>query len=201
VDGYTISQLAQDMASLLEYLDLGPTHIVGSSTGGAIAQLMALQKAAIVRSVTITSSFARIDPFMQREFHLRRKLMAEADPETVYACYALFLFSPDYANRHPEAVANWISRAAAAPLEREIALKRIDMILGHNELHRLSAIRQPSLIMCGDLDFCTPLHLSREIAQKITNAEFVVLPSGGHMIHHEQEDRYFDHVRAFLRRH
>src|SRR5580698_4728740 len=41
-EGYTTAQLATDFAALLAHLDLGPAHVVGTSTGGAIAQMMAL---------------------------------------------------------------------------------------------------------------------------------------------------------------
>jgi aminoacrylate hydrolase len=61
-DGYTIAQHAADMAALLRHLELGPTHLVGSSTGGAIAQGMALDHARLVRSLTMSSSFARRPP-------------------------------------------------------------------------------------------------------------------------------------------
>ncbi len=37
-DGYTTQQFAADIVSLVEHLDAGPVHIVGASTGGAIAQ-------------------------------------------------------------------------------------------------------------------------------------------------------------------
>lgn len=200
-DGYAIAQLAADMAALLEHLDLGPAHIVGSSTGGAIAQVMALDHAEHVRSVTMTSAFARPDVYMRRQFALRRKLMADSDLQTVYACYALFLFSPHYASRNAERIAAWIDRAAAQPPEREIALKRIDMIMAHDVFARLGAIRQPALVVCGDHDFCTPLHLSEEIAQAIPGAELAVLPGGGHFIHDEQDGLFFDTVRAFIDRH
>lgn len=89
----TIAQHAADMAAILEHLDLGPAHIAGTSTGGAIAQLMALDYAGCVRSVVMTSSFARPDSYLRREFALRRKLPTEADARTIYECYALFLFS------------------------------------------------------------------------------------------------------------
>jgi aminoacrylate hydrolase len=200
-DGYTIAQHAADMAALLRHLDLGPTHLVGSSTGGAIAQAMALDHAPLVRSLTMTSSFARADRYLTREFALRRKLVAEADRQTVYDCYALFLFSPGYAARAPERVEAWIDRAAAAPAEREIALKRIDMILAHDVHGRLGSIRQPVLVICGDQDFCTPPHLSREIANAIPGAEFILLHDGGHLIHDELPDAYFAAVRGFIARH
>ena len=94
-DGYTTPQLATDMASLIEHLALGPVHVVGSSTGGAIAQHLALEHPARVRSLTIASSFARFDAFMQREFEVRRKMAAEWDRRDMFAGYALFLFSPE----------------------------------------------------------------------------------------------------------
>jgi aminoacrylate hydrolase len=199
-DGYTIAQLAADMASLLAHLELGPTHLVGSSTGGAVAQVMALDHASVVRSATMSSSFARAESFLRREFALRRKLVAEADQHTVYSAYALFLFSPEYASRNPDKVAAWVDRAASFPADREIALKRIDMIMAHDVLARLGAVRRPTLVVCGDSDFCTPLFLSEEIARAIPGAELAVLPGGGHFIHDEQEERYFETVRAFIDR-
>jgi aminoacrylate hydrolase len=197
-DGYATAQLATDFASLLEHLDVGPAHVVGSSTGGAIAQLMALDHPHAVRSLTMASSFARMDGFMQREFSLRRTLLAEDDPRTIYDCYALFLFSPRYTKQNPERVAAWIENAASAPVEREIALKRIDMIMAHNVLARLGDIRQPTLVICGDNDFCTPLPQSEEIAQAIAGSQLIVLPGGGHLIHFEQEDLFSGYVRYFI---
>jgi aminoacrylate hydrolase len=199
-DGYTIAQHAADMASLVEHLDTGPVHVVGTSTGGAIAQLMALDHAHTVCSVTMASSFARADAYLRRQFALRRKLMAEADAQTIYSCYALFLFAPHYASSNPQAVQAWIDRAASHPLEREVALKRIDMIMAHDAMARLGAIRQPVLCLGGDHDLCTPFYLSEEIAQAIPGAELAVLPGGGHFIHYELEERFFDVISAFLAR-
>jgi aminoacrylate hydrolase len=202
-DGYTIAQHAADMASLLAHLDVGATHLIGSSTGGAIAQLMALDHPAVVRSVVMTSSFARTDPYTRREFWLRRKLLTEADPRTIYGCYALFLFSPAYAHAHPDVVEKWIARVASLPLsaaDREIALKRTDMILAHDALARLGAMKQPVLIVCGDHDLCTPPFLSEEMTRAIPGSELVIIRGGGHFIHDEQPDRYFDIVRDFVGR-
>ena len=195
---YTVAQIALDTASLLDHLDVGPAHVVGTSTGGAIAQVMALDHAARVRSVTMASSFARPDDYMKREFALRRKLMAEADMETVYSCYALFLFSPRYSRENPEHVETWVRRAASAPAEREIALKRIDMIMAHDTRGRLGDIQQPTLVVCGDADVCTPVPHSEELARSVPGSKLAVLPGGGHFIHVEQEERFFETVREFI---
>jgi aminoacrylate hydrolase len=124
--GYTIAQLAADVAALLTSLELGPAHVIGTSTGGAIAQVLALDHAALVRSTTLASSFARADDFMQREFALRRKLVGESDPQTVYSGYALFLFGFRFARENPAKVQAWVNHVASLPMEREVSTKRID---------------------------------------------------------------------------
>lgn len=196
-DGYTVAQLATDLASLLAHLGTGPAHVVGSSTGGAIGQLMALEHPEVVGSLTLSSSFARADAFVRREFALRRKLVAEADPRTIYDAYATFLFSPLFTRTHPERVAAWVERVAAFPLEREIALQRIDMIMAHDTVSRLGDITVPTLALVGDHDFCVPPALTDELVRGIPGAKRVVLP-GGHMIHDEEETLYFEVVRSFL---
>ena len=94
LDGYSTQQLAADMASLLEHLDVGPAHVVGASTGGAIAQYMALESPRLVRSLTLSSTFARFDAYTRREFEVRRKLAAEWDRRDLLSSYSLFLFGP-----------------------------------------------------------------------------------------------------------
>ncbi|HXW20750.1 MAG TPA: alpha/beta hydrolase [Roseiarcus sp.] len=200
-DGYTMAQHAADMASLIEYLGVGPTHLVGTSTGGAIAQLMALDHAADVRSVVISSAYARPDAYTRREFSIRRKMVEHFDARTIYDLYSLFLFSPDFAHRNPESVQDWIDRTAARPLDKEIALKRIDMVMAHDVLARLGDIRQPTLILCGDHDVCAPPHLSEEISKAMPKAKFEIFKGGGHMIHDEMEDLYFETVSRFIDSH
>jgi pimeloyl-ACP methyl ester carboxylesterase len=115
-DGYATDQMAADMAALVGHLDLGPAHVVGESTGGAIAQYMALNHPDTVRSLVLSSTFARFDAYAQREFNIRRTLLASADRETVCNLYATFLFAPRYTRAHPEKVQAWIDRVLAQPV-------------------------------------------------------------------------------------
>jgi aminoacrylate hydrolase len=202
-DGYTTDQLAADMAALVEHLGRGPVHVVGESTGGAIGQYMALNHPDTVRSLTMSSSFARFDAYAEREFQVRRALLADSDRETVYSLYALLLFSPRYTRAHPEKVQAWIDRVLAQPVgpqDLEIALKRTDMIIAHDTLPKLGAISQPTLVLCGDQDACTPLPLSEEITDAIPGAQLVVFRDGGHLLELEQEEEYFQIVSSFIDR-
>lgn len=200
-DGHSVVQNAKDMAMVLRDAGVGPAHIVGSSTGGAIAQTLALDHSDLIRSVTMTTSFARADAYMRREFSVQRYLMEMADMQTVYASYAMMLFAPEYALQNPETISAWIDRAAAAPVEREVAMKRIDMVMAHDALGRLGAIRRPACVVCGDHDVCTPLSLSKQIADAIPGSEMHVIEAGGHQIHVEQDRRYFELVSSFIDTH
>ncbi len=199
--GYTIAQHASDFAALLRHLDTGPVHVVGSSTGGAIAQLMALDHGDLVRTITMTSSFARPNAYVRREFAVRRYLVEKADLKTIYSAYALFLFATTYAARHPDVVQAWVDRAAAGRLERQVSLKRIDMVMAHDVVSRLGSIRHPACVVGGDHDLCTTLLLSEEVFHAIPGAEMNVITGGGHMIHFEHEERYFNIVSEFIDRH
>jgi len=201
LEGHTTAQLAADMASLVEHLRLGSAHVVGASTGGAIAQCMALDHSHTVRTLTMLASFARFDAFAKREFAVRRKMVAEWDTRAMFSGYALFLFSPRFTRDYPEQVTSWIDRATARPIgpdDREIALKRLDMVAAHDTLLRLGDIRQPSLVVCGDQDFCAPLPLSEEIARGISDCEIAVLPGCGHLLQLEKPKEFFQIVHRFI---
>ena len=112
-EDHTTPSLAADMSSLITHLGKGPMHIVGASTGGAIAQHMALNHPQTVRSLTLSFTFARFDAFTQREFQVRRKMAELWDRKSLLSAYALFLFSPRYARENPSKVQDWVERAAA----------------------------------------------------------------------------------------
>ena len=203
LEGHTTAQLAADMASLLAYLGVGPAHIVGASTGGAIAQCMALDHPQAVRTLTLSSTWARFDAFTRAEFQARRKMAAEWDRAELYSAYALFLFSPRFWRENTQRVQAWIDRAVNNPQQpddRAIALARIDMIMTHDTYARLHEIRHPTLVICADLNLCTPLPLSEELAQGIPHAELVVIRDAGELLDIEKPDEFFDVVRSFIGR-
>jgi aminoacrylate hydrolase len=196
--GYTIAEHAKDMAELLETLECGPAHIVGSSTGGAMAQAMALDHSEVVRSLTLVSSWAGPDAYFSRQFALRRRVLEIDGIDAYLAASAMFLFGPSFTARHEDRVETWVGKAAAGGADPEIMAKRIDMIVAHDLRDRLGEITVPTHVVVGDEDVCTPPHLSRELAQAIPGATLTVL-SGGHLIYNEQPDAFRTSVAAFLR--
>ncbi|MDH3500286.1 MAG: alpha/beta hydrolase [Acidimicrobiia bacterium] len=195
---YTVGGLAADMAATLRHIARGPAHVVGSSTGGAFAQVMALEHPDVVRSITLASSWARADDHFRHQFAARKRMLAEAGPMAYTEVTALFLYSPDYIRDRYAEVRAWCDSAADGT-DPEIMAARIDMIVDHDTVGRLEKIDVPALVIVGADDVCTPPALSRELADLIPAAEYVEMP-GGHLIYKEHPDLFFEHVSSFIRR-
>jgi aminoacrylate hydrolase len=195
--GYTIDQHATDMAAVLEAVGCGPAHVMGSSTGGAIAQQMALDHGELTRSIVLLDSWAKPDDFFRHQFAVRKRVLLEAGPDLYTANSALFLFSPEFFRDHFDDVAAWMARAGAGTRDAAILAKRIDMIVAFDQSSRLGEIDVPALVLVGSDDACTPPYLSEELAGLIPNAASAVIP-GGHLIYKEAPAAVFAAIHDFL---
>ena len=198
--GYTIEEHAADMAGVLRALGCGPAHLVGSSTGGAIAQVMALDHPDVVRSLTIMGSWAAPDDFFRHQFETRKRILLEGGLRVYAEASALFLFSPQYFRDRYPAVREYCDLGASSASDPALMVKRIDMILNADQKARLGGIRHATLILVGRHDACTPPYFSEELARLIPGAELVVL-EGGHLAYFEDPTGFYDTVAGFIRRH
>lgn len=196
-DGYTVGQHAADMAAVLRSIDCGPAHVVGSSTGGAMAQVMALDHADLVASITLADSWTTADDYFRHQFGVRRRILLEHGQRIYAETTALFLFGHAYIRDHHEEVAAWIDIASAGDTDPALFAKRIDMIVEFDETDRLGTITTPTLVLVGDGDICTPPYFSRALASAIPGAHYRELP-GGHLIYKESPGEFFDVVADFI---
>ena len=196
----TIVQHARDMARVIEAAGRGPVHVVGSSTGGAIAQLLAINHRELLRSATIVSSIARADAYYRRQFEMRRRMLTDSGLRASTEANALFLFDPKFMREHPEQVQAWVNAAAARTFEPEIGFARIDMIVGHDAFDDLPSISTPTLVLVGERDFCAPPYFSAELAERIPGAELILL-DGGHFIFLEKPELLHRTIEAFIAKH
>ena len=62
LDGLTVHDLAADVAGVLDALACGPAHLVGHAFGNRIARCLAVDRPALVRSVTLLAAGGLIGP-------------------------------------------------------------------------------------------------------------------------------------------
>src|SRR5689334_23864116 len=58
---YTVERMAQDVVRLMDALGIAKAHIVGHSTGGAIAQILAIEHPQRLASAVIAASWTKAD--------------------------------------------------------------------------------------------------------------------------------------------
>jgi pimeloyl-ACP methyl ester carboxylesterase len=63
---------------------------------------------------------------------------------------------------------------------------------------QLGAIRNPTRVVCGELDAATPPALCRLLAEKIPGASYVELPTCGHCPPLEQPEAFIAAIADFL---
>jgi aminoacrylate hydrolase len=178
--GYTVDRMAADVIGLMDALEIKRAHVVGHSTGGAIAQILALEHPRRLASIVIASSWTKADAYFRRLFALRRETLARLGPASYVQASSLFLYPSFYIARNNEKLRQIEAQMLASFSAPEITLSRIDAILAFDRTAELGRIRTPTLVMAAQDDLITPAYFSEELARSIPGAEAKFLAQGGH---------------------
>jgi aminoacrylate hydrolase len=178
----------------MDHLKIGRVHLVGHSTGGAIAQVLAADHPDRIASLVLGGTWARPDARFRRLFEFRARVLREMGPEA-YEDLGLTLTLP--AGLPPDTP----SRQSARHTPPEVVLARIDALLAHDARDRLRNIRAPTLVIAADDDVLVPRSLSEVIAGEIAGARLHVFARGGHHFPQTQTEAYNALLREFFRAH
>lgn len=186
--GYTMVELVDDAAGILDALGLDRAHVVGQSMGGAIAQQLALRHPDRLASLTLVATTAGGDDLPK--------------PTAALAEHFSSATEPDWADRSAVIdyqVANFRAYAGSLPFDeagiRATAGQDVDRtadiqvaltnhghiaITGEPWRPRLGEITAPTLVLHGTEDPLFPLPHGEMLAREIPNARLVALPGAGH---------------------
>lgn len=198
---YSAEQMAADALKLLDALAIERCHLVGHSLGGSIGQVIAIENPRRLKSLVISSSWTKADPYFRRIFDVRRKILEDSGIAPYFRSATLFLYPGDWIagniGKIEQAEAAMI--ANAPPLE--IILGKIEAVLGFDRTAELGGIRTPTLVNCAADDIITPLYFSKEVAGAIPGAKLEVLGYGAHFCPTTAAEAYFQGVSGFLAAH
>lgn len=195
----SVEQLADDLIALMRELGMDGAHLVGHSTGGAIAMVMAVRAPDLVRSLVLYASVHRADAYRRRVWGLRKQILQQLGPEVYARTTSLFFYPPEYVARNDEAIREAEGRAASSEVPApEIQASRIDAILNFEYVEPLSQVKAPTLVYCAEDDMLTPAYFSREIASLIPGARLVLLPRGGHAFSRSRTEEFNNTVLEFV---
>ncbi|HTH98996.1 MAG TPA: alpha/beta fold hydrolase [Stellaceae bacterium] len=196
---YMVERMAADVIALMDRLEIERAHIVGHSTGGAIAQVLGIEHPNRVSALVIAASWPKPDAYFRRLFTLRRDILTNMGT-TAYAQTAnLMMYPPRWIAEHNEALRLQEAQHVASMAPINVMTSRIDALLAFDRSVDLGRIKAPTLIMGAADDIITPAYFSEALARAIPKAELKMFPAGGHCFSKVLVRDFNNAVQRFLR--
>lgn len=165
VKDYTIADLADDAAGLLEELGINQAHVFGVSMGGMVAQQFALRHASKLNKLVLGCTMAG------------GSCSVSADPAklTSFIGGSLLdlLFTKSYladADNKKNAE-DFLANTSPYHSKKEGLYRQLKAIYSHDTCNTLKSIKAPTLIITGDSDVVIPTENSDVLKQKIPGAK------------------------------
>jgi aminoacrylate hydrolase len=197
----TVERLASDVIGMMDALGLDKAHIVGHSTGGAIAQVLAIEHPQRLASMVMVASWTKPDAYFRRLFALRKEILSRLGPASYVQANTLFLYPHYHIARNNEKLRQLEAQYLANFSEPEIMMSRIDAILAFDRTADLFRIHTPTLIVAAQDDVVTPAYFSEELARLVPGAEIKFFPQGGHCVSQVLPREFNQAVLPFLAAH
>lgn len=198
---YTVERLAADVIGLMDALGIKKAHIVGHSTGGAIAQILAIEHPTRLASVVISASWTKADAYFRRLFTLRKEILGRLGPAAYLQSSTLLLYPPFWIAHNNEKLRQLEAQYLSTFSSPEIVASRIDAILAFDRSVELGRIKTPALVLGAQDDMVTPIYFSEELARLIPGAEVKIFPQGGHCFTQVAAREFNSAVLPFLKAH
>jgi len=199
----SVPELAADAAHLLDALGVSSAHVYGLSMGGMIAQELAIRFPERVRGLILGGTTAggprAVRPAL-RELAVLAGATVGALREPGRPWMAAALFSPEFRREHPEEVRALLTHFTRHRARPQGYAAHWWASVYHDTVSRLGRIRAPTLVMHGEHDAMSPLGNARLLADRIPDAELVVVPDAGHAYALERPEESFSLLTDWLDR-
>ncbi|MDB9250721.1 alpha/beta hydrolase [Halorubrum ezzemoulense] len=221
---YSNEQYAKDADALRETLELGDVVLIGGSYGGFITQEYASRfpehlNGFVLRDTAPTSEYEENAWENARSKWPQLREMDLGVPKITWDEFSRVMEGDVNSDEEFERVFHGMAPLYAPSLEAfdeaaaEAAAEATESRNFHHETHNvmfteaypnmdyrdaLTEIREPALVTVGRHDWITPPSASKEIADRLPDAELVIFERSGHSPNLDQQEQYLHRVREFL---
>lgn len=193
-----LEDYAEQLAALLDHLELEKCAVVGFSMGGLVARAFALRHPQRLAAMVILSSVFDRDEDERAGVQQRLAQTREAGPSANIGAALQRWFSPDFHRAHPDRITRIheiVSNNHPQGYYRSYALFGTEDRFG---AERLGSIRVPVLVATGELDPGSTPRMAHDLAARLPNAEVHIFPGQRHMVPMEGDEAVNTVLRRFL---
>lgn len=177
---YSTGMMADDLAGLLDVLDVDRAHVVGHSLGGCIAQQFAIcYPERVDHLILIATSCGGPHSVPQPEIDW-------SDPEAL--CRGIY--TQAYLDANPGAIRDLTDRMQAmftTPGGLVGITHQAEASVNHDTYDKLPKITASTLVLAGDSDGLVLPENAAILAARIPNARSTIVPSAGHSLIEAEE--------------
>ena len=196
--GYVVESLAEDAIALMNALGIERAHLIGHSTGGAMAQVLAIEHSDRFASVVLSATWTKADAYFRRLFSLRKEILQRLGPSIYLQESTLLLFPSWWIARNNERLRQLEAQQLATFSAAEVVASRIDAMLAFDRTGDLGRIKLPTLVIGAEDDIVTPAYFAEELGRLIPGAEIKIFPRGGHFLNQVRARDFNNAVMPFL---
>ncbi len=166
---YTLDQMANDAAALLDALGESRANVLGVSMGGMIAQHFALNHADKLNKLILGCTMAGGTCSQPGAFSaLSNDNILE------------LLFTSEFIQQHQTDLENFFQTTTPLHSKGDALARQFYAISSHDTCDRLGKITAPTLVITGDRDRVIPPQNSDILTQKISGAKQAIIKDAAH---------------------
>jgi len=196
---FTLHRAAADVWTALDALEIERAALLGASMGGLVALAAGLVHPDRVSRLVVASAAAHLSRHGRRVLATLSQLLDHLPPESFGRALMAFGFAPPFAELHGDFVDAAAGLYGPEPEDVPGAGAQVRHLLGGWDLRpELGGLEVPALVLAGGRDPVVAREDTREIADALPRARFVLVPDAGHSVLAECGREVFDQVMRFL---
>lgn len=200
---YTLADLADDTAGLLDALGLRSAHVFGASMGGMVAQHLAVRHPTRVRSLSLLMTTSGNRRLPGPSWRVRNVLLSRPSPTAPQSAVVdhfvkvyRVIGSPAYP-APPEQLRARVTAAVQRSYRPDSVSRQLLAIAADGDRSPLLAgIQAPTQVIHGLDDPLVPVAAGRDLKARIRNAEIDLIDGMGHDLPQELWPRFAANVRT-----
>jgi pimeloyl-ACP methyl ester carboxylesterase len=203
---YSLNDMAKDGINLLDHLQIKQAHILGTSMGGMITQILCSKYPERVKSFTLIASTASVPGPLNgaskdvRNMMIERSKLENPTMEEVYQReikWVGLIGMKDRVVDTPEFRESTISNYKRVEDIKDgfgYARQLLAILSSKNRIRKVRSIKADTLIIHGKADPVIDVKNSRLMQKLIRNSKLIVIPNMRHLIEEEILDQFKDRL-------